>query len=63
MHKLHHVCVCIWTEIWEILCIYFTVGEAKECGQWLKRGTLVDSRTSVTDVKFAPKHLGLLLVN
>ncbi|XP_077865767.1 nucleoporin SEH1-A-like [Saccoglossus kowalevskii] len=25
---------------------------------WVKRTQLVDSRTSVTDVKFAPKHLG-----
>ncbi|KAK7505768.1 hypothetical protein BaRGS_00003039 [Batillaria attramentaria] len=35
----------------------------KEAGQnhWLKRTSLVDSRTSVTDVKFAPKHLGLQL--
>lgn len=29
---------------------------------WIKRTSLVDSRTSVTDVKFAPKHLGLQLV-
>ncbi|XP_076470749.1 nucleoporin SEH1-like isoform X1 [Babylonia areolata] len=28
---------------------------------WVKRTSLVDSRTSVTDVKFAPKHLGLQL--
>lgn len=28
---------------------------------WVKRTSLVDSRTSVTDVKFAPRHLGLLL--
>ena len=28
----------------------------------VKRSSLVDSRTSVTDVKFAPKHLGLQLV-
>lgn len=36
----------------------------KEAGQnhWLKRTSLVDSRTSVTDVKFAPKHRGLQLV-
>ncbi|RXM32931.1 Nucleoporin SEH1 [Acipenser ruthenus] len=27
----------------------------------IKRTTLVDSRTSVTDVKFAPKHMGLML--
>lgn len=29
--------------------------------RWARRTNLVDSRTSVTDVKFAPKHLGLLL--
>lgn len=29
--------------------------------RWVRRTTLVDSRTSVTDVKFAPKILGLLL--
>ncbi|KAH3824374.1 nucleoporin SEH1-like isoform X2 [Dreissena polymorpha] len=28
---------------------------------WIKRASLVDSRTAVTDVKFAPKHLGFLL--
>ncbi|CAH1779774.1 unnamed protein product [Owenia fusiformis] len=45
----------VWEEI---------VGESRqEHGQshWVRRGTLVDSRTSVTDVKFAPKHLGLQL--
>ncbi|XP_074604760.1 nuclear pore complex protein Nup44A [Brevipalpus obovatus] len=28
---------------------------------WVKRASLVDSRTPVKDVKFSPKHLGLLL--
>ncbi len=28
---------------------------------WVKRTSLVDSRTSVTDVKFSPRGLGLLL--
>ena len=28
---------------------------------WVKRALLVDSRSSITDIKFAPKHLGLLL--
>lgn len=28
---------------------------------WVKKTSLVDSRTSVTDVKFGPKHLGLIL--
>ena len=27
----------------------------------MKKASLVDSRTSVTDVKFSPRHLGLLL--
>ena len=30
---------------------------------WVKKSSLVDSRTSVTDVKFGPKHLGLQLVS
>ncbi|XP_067834277.1 nucleoporin SEH1 isoform X1 [Heptranchias perlo] len=46
----------VWEEI---------VGESNDKlrGQshWVKRTTLVDSRTSVTDVKFAPKHMGLVL--
>ncbi|KAL5021658.1 hypothetical protein ScPMuIL_000813 [Solemya velum] len=48
--------VVVWEEV---------VGESvKEGGpsRWTKRTSLVDSRTSVTDVKFAPKHLGLQLV-
>lgn len=28
---------------------------------WIKRHSFVDSRTSVTDIKFAPKHFGLML--
>ncbi|XP_065833276.1 nucleoporin SEH1-like [Oscarella lobularis] len=32
-----------------------------EPSHWAKKASLVDSRTSVTDVKFAPKHLGLML--
>uniref|UniRef100_A0A8C5WJX7 SEH1 like nucleoporin n=1 Tax=Leptobrachium leishanense TaxID=445787 RepID=A0A8C5WJX7_9ANUR len=46
----------VWEEI---------VGESNDKlhGQshWVKRTTLVDSRTSVTDAKFAPKHMGLML--
>ena len=41
----------VWEEI---------VREAGET-HWVKRATFVDSRTSVTDVKFAPKQLGLML--
>lgn len=44
----------------------FLVGEGPGPGErgtrhWIRRTNLVDSRTSVTDVKFAPKTLGLLL--
>ncbi|MEJ1286663.1 hypothetical protein NN561_017671 [Cricetulus griseus] len=46
----------VWEEI---------VGESNDKlrGQshWVKRKTLLDSRTSVTDVKFASKHMGLML--
>ncbi|KAK2193025.1 hypothetical protein NP493_18g06014 [Ridgeia piscesae] len=42
--------------IWEEL-----PAEAGESSQWVKRTSLVDSRTSVTDVKFASKHQGLQL--
>jgi len=43
--------------VWEEM-----VGE-KSGGQnhWVKKTSLVDSRTSVTDVKFGPKQLGLIL--
>ena len=45
---------------------HFAVGEGSVPGErgmrhWVRRTNLVDSRTSVTDVKFAPKSLGLLL--
>ena len=29
----------------------------------VKRASLVDSRTEVNDVKFAPHHLGLMIVS
>ncbi|UYV82009.1 SEH1L [Cordylochernes scorpioides] len=44
--------------VWEELV---TDETNRDKSQWLKRTTLVDSRTSVTDIKFAPKHLGLQL--
>lgn len=37
------------------------LGDKTSGTHWVKRTTLVDSRTSVTDVKFAPKTLGLIL--
>ncbi|XP_055344170.1 nucleoporin SEH1-like [Paramacrobiotus metropolitanus] len=38
-----------------------TVGDGSSVAQshWVKKATFVDSRGSVTDVQFAPKHLGL----
>lgn len=35
--------------------------QSKNQSHWVKRTSLVDSRTNVTDIKFAPKHMGLLL--
>ncbi|KAI5693323.1 hypothetical protein M8J75_013813 [Diaphorina citri] len=36
--------------------------QSEKClNQWTRRSNLVDSRTSVTDVKFGPKQLGLVL--
>lgn len=49
------------------LTVFYAVGEAgnatqsKNQSHWVKRTSLVDSRTNVTDIKFAPKHMGLLL--
>ena len=36
-------------------------GDFNNAQNWIKRTSLVDSRTSVTDVKFAPRHMGLML--
>lgn len=50
--------VAIWEE---------HVADKKSSGQsggethWVHRASLVDSRTSVNDAKFAPRHLGLML--
>lgn len=45
--------------------LFFIVGESNEGGtllrHWVRRANLVDSRTSVTDVKFGPKSFGLIL--
>jgi len=47
--------ICIWEEPKE--------GEVDDKGErkWHKRAELLDSRDSVSDIKFAPKHLGLKL--
>jgi len=44
--------VCIWEE---------EEADNKGTKQWAKRATLVDSRDSVQDIKFAPRHMGLKL--
>lgn len=44
----------IWEEVIE--------RSSDQTSHWAKRATLVDSRTSLTDIKFAPKHLGLMVV-
>lgn len=47
--------------IWEELTVADGGAGERNQSHWVKRTSLVDSRTSVTDVKFAPHHLGLLL--
>jgi len=42
-------------KVWEEIA-----GE-KSGNLWIRKSSLLDSRTSVTDVKFGPKHLGLVL--
>jgi nucleoporin SEH1 len=39
------------------------IGDQKSEAHWVKRTSLVDSRTAVNDVKFAPRHLGLQLAS
>lgn len=45
--------------IWEEVVTDSTASQHSR--SWTRKSALVDSRTSVTDVKFAPKHLGLQL--
>ncbi|EFN87899.1 nucleoporin SEH1 isoform X2 [Harpegnathos saltator] len=47
--------------VWEEIVGQGSGSGARGSRHWVKRTNLVDSRTSVTDVKFAPKTLGLLL--
>lgn len=47
--------------VWEEQVVGSGNGTSQGQSHWVKRSSLVDSRTSVTDVKFAPKHLGLQL--
>lgn len=59
----------LWFRLWANNVFHFslvTVGETPPQGErglktWIRRTNLVDSRTSVTDVKFGPKSLGLQL--
>lgn len=37
-------------------------GQKQQQARWKRRCQLVDSRHNVTDIKFAPRHLGLMLV-
>lgn len=48
----------IWEEI--VSETSSTTGQ-KSQKHWIKRCSLVDSRSNVTDIKFAPKHLGLIV--
>lgn len=42
--------------------VWEEIVDERNQSHWAKRTTLVDSRTSLTDIRFAPKHLGLMLV-
>lgn len=42
--------------------IWEEIVDEKHQSYWSKRATLVESRTSLTDIRFAPKHLGLVIV-
>ncbi|XP_075678683.1 nucleoporin SEH1-like [Dermatophagoides pteronyssinus] len=47
--------------VWEEMVADNNTNEKNNQSVWIKRHSFVDSRTSVTDVKFAPKHFGLIL--
>ena len=47
----------------EVLCVEKMYPCLSLCSLQVKRASLVDSRTAVNDVKFAPRHLGLQLVS
>lgn len=47
--------------VWEEIVGEKSNGGTSGQNHWVMKTSLVDSRTSVTDVKFAPKHLGLML--
>lgn len=47
--------------IWEETVSEKPVATSSSTKRWIRRTNLVDSRTSVTDVKFGPKTLGLII--
>jgi nucleoporin SEH1 len=47
--------------IWEETAEQKPTASSTPAKRWIRRTNLVDSRTSVTDVKFGPKNLGLVL--
>ncbi|XP_066266919.1 nucleoporin SEH1-like [Branchiostoma lanceolatum] len=47
--------------VWEEVVGESLASTQRGQSHWVKRANLVDSRTSVTDVKFGPKHMGLQL--
>ncbi|CAG0898372.1 unnamed protein product [Darwinula stevensoni] len=47
--------------VWEEIVTSASSTQQAHPTHWVKRTSLVDSRTSVNDVKFGPKHLGLQL--
>lgn len=47
--------------IWEEQVNERKTGQSSSETHWVLKASLVDSRTSVNDVKFAPRHLGLML--
>lgn len=47
--------------VWEEQVGEVSTSSHGRANQWIQRASLVDSSNSVTDLKFSPKHLGLLL--
>lgn len=44
------------------LDMIYIIVDSKQGSEWITRTALVDSRNSVKDIEFAPKHMGLKLV-
>jgi len=47
--------------VWEEIVSDGNTGGSRGQKHWVKRTSLVDSRSNVTGVTFGPKHLGLML--